>query len=291
MKEGRASLVDVRCRAQVRTYRYPFTYTFYSIEHFLDAGGFHVRLSDISRGLIMAHFDGQVTNAGGRRGFVQFTIEPTGDDTHVKLVSDAYSVPDDGYLVQMRISMLRGVQEWLDGGRTMSPPSRDGGIPRFREGLEGRMFMERPTRLQRPDGSRMAGLMLLTGWMVPVTGIPLVLALGLWPLWALVLVVLCGLPFIMISRLIDDGWMEEAVPWYGITVFAACLTYLVLTAFVGFIFILVPVAMVLRELQEYQTWDRFYWEQHDERFGSGSYHVEIDLEKPNTSIPRPGIVY
>ncbi|NIP34513.1 MAG: hypothetical protein GWN39_06090, partial [Thermoplasmata archaeon] len=85
-------------RAQVRTYHYPYTYTFYSIEHFLDHYGLDVRLSDIASGHIIAHFDRDVSLVGSRKGYLKFTMKPKEEVTQIKMVSSFYNVIDDGQL-------------------------------------------------------------------------------------------------------------------------------------------------------------------------------------------------
>ncbi len=257
MTRGRASLLDVRGRAQIRTYHYPYTYTFYSIEHFLDGNGLELRLSDIGRGRIIAHFDDGVGLTGGRRGFLDFFLEAKDDTTTVRMVSSFYIRVNDPTLYVIRAKVLRRLQMWLDEERTMTLPSYVGDIPRFREEHKGRLLMDRNTALGPPDTSRLARYVSGLGALVILSGFVIVLAMGIFPRWTLVLVLLSGMPFVLASMLIIDGNLELAMAVYSSVGLFAGLTYLVLTVFVGLIFILLPMALIDEIVWEVRTWDRF----------------------------------
>jgi hypothetical protein len=254
---GRASLLDVRGRAQVRTYHYPYTYTFYSVEHFLDAKGLDVRLSHIAGGRIIAHFDENVGLMGCRRGFLDFHLETREDTTRVRMVSSFYNRVNDPSLWVVRERVLRRLQVWLDGERTMTLPRNAGDIPRFRQDLKARLLMVRNTRLGPPDTTKLARYMSGLGALVILSGFVLVLGMGIFPRGALVLVLLSGLPFVLVSMIILEGNWELALSVYSSVGILAGLTYMVLTVFVGLIFVLLPLAVIDETIWEVRTWDRF----------------------------------
>ncbi len=255
---GRASLQDVKGRAQVRTYHYPYTYTFYSIEHFLDHYSLDVRLSDIATGHIIAHFDRDVSLMGSRKGYLKFDIEPKEEVTQVKMVSSFYNVIEDGQLYVARAKVLKRLQAWLDNERTMYVPAYPGDIPRFTDETRGRLLMERRTRLSPPNTVPLARYMSGLGALVMLTGFLIILAMGIMPAWTLALAILCGLPFVYVSMLIMEGRWRMGLSIYSTIGVLAGMLFLFLTLFVGVIFVLVPIAIIDEMIWEVRTWDHFY---------------------------------
>jgi hypothetical protein len=291
MEVGRASLVDVNGMAQVRTYHYPYTYTFYSIEHFLEHHGFDVRLSSIAQGRILVHFDESVPLSGGQRGFADLTIEPTEDITFVKMVAGAYSTIDDTIVIDLRKRTLKGIQRWLDEQRTMAWSPDDEDIPRFRNEHKGRLLKDRPTRLGAPDTEPLARFMLHLGTLMSVTGLVMVVIMGIMPWWAHVLVLMSGFPFILISRLIDEGLVEESISLYATVGLIAGLAYLFTTVCVGLVFVLYHLALIDYELRKYRVWEEFRSKTMESGHGEGTPWIRPRFEEPKGKIPRPGIVY
>lgn len=241
----------------MRTYHYPYTYTFYSVEHFLDAKGLDVRLSDIAGGRIIAHFDECVGITGSRKGFLDFHLETRDDTTRVRMVSSFYNRVNDPTLWVVRKKVLRRLQRWLDEERTMTRPRYEGDIPRFRQDLQGRLLMVRNTRLGPPDTTKLARYMSGLGALVILSGFVIVLGMGIFPRGALILVLMSGLPFVLVSMIILEGNWELALSVYSSVGILAGLTYLVLTVFVGLIFVLLPLAVIDEMIWEVRTWDHF----------------------------------
>jgi hypothetical protein len=264
MVEGKASVLDIKNRAQVRTYHYPYTYTFYSVEHFLQAQNFDVRLSDIGQGRIIAHFDRDGPLVTGKRGYVDITLEAQGDVTLMRMVSSSYNMMNDTVIVGLREWLLNSMQTWLDEERTMILPEDAEDIPRFRNQYQDRLLMARPSKLEPADTIPLVKNMVTLGSLMMLSGILMVGVMGVWPLWTLGLVTLSGLPFMLMAMLILEDRVDIALSMYSSLGILAGLMYLVLTIFLGLIIILVPSMNIDMNIWEMRTWAQFYAEQEGE---------------------------
>jgi hypothetical protein len=291
MARGTASLQDVKGRAQVRTYQYPYTYTFYTIEHCLETKGFQVRLSNIGRGRILAHFSDDVQMAKGRQGFVDISLEARDDGTQLKMTSSTYNRMNDSYIVTFRGRLLRLFQDWLDLQLTMTVPMHEGDIPRFHEEHEGRFFMSRPTRLARPDTGALERNIIALGVIMTASGLVIVIGMGIWPAWALALVILTGLTFLMISMLIAEGMVELALSMYTSLGYIVGALYIILTVFIGLFVIVIPVALIDLDIWELRTWSRFYEELEMEGMTKPPEMVGPPKRELLPNIPWPGRMY
>ena len=283
---------DVKYHVQVRTYHFNYTYTFYTIEHALDHFGLHIRYSNIGEGRILVHFDNDNQLIKNRTGHMELRFEPDGESTLLKLYSAYYSGLDDDVIVAFRKKTLETFQYWLDSEFTMTLPERDGDIPRFRTENISRGLKARPDSLDEPDTEVLGGQLFFLGTGMMISGIIIASALGLWSgFLGMQMAILSGLAFVVFGLMLKEGHIKTVVMLLTTVGPLAGLVYLIATAFIGFIIIMLPVAIIYRELREIIVWNSYYERANGLQIGPGSMveGIGIPWEKwDKTMGPRKG---
>jgi len=260
----RLTLEDTKNHVQVRTYHYNYTYTFYTIEHALDHFGFDIRYSNIGEGRILAHFDDDNQLIKNRRGHMDLRFEPMDEGTLFKMYSSSYNGCEDDEVRAFRRKILKTFQYWLDSQFTMTLPEDGEGIPRFRPESISRGLLSRPETLERPDTDGLVTQLVFLGTSMMVTGILINAGLGIWSgLMGMQMAILSGLPFFVFAIMLRNGSLRSVVGLLMTVGVLAGLVYITVTAFIGLVLIMLPVAVIYITLREVDVWNGYY-----ERLGS-----------------------
>jgi hypothetical protein len=243
---------------QVRIFHYPYTYTFYTIEHLLDHHSFDVRFSDIGRGRILAHFDDSCLLIRNREGHMDLRFEPEDDGTLFTLSSTYYNGQCDDRLRTLRENLLRTIRSWLEREYSMTLPRHEGDIPRFRSNDVARTLIDRPTVIQRIDTYPVVKQMLFLGASMMIGGIVIDAVIDLFPgFWGMHLAILSGMPFLFFAVMIREGRFEAAMGLYAFIGLVAGLVYCVVTVFLGVLIIMFPVAYIDQLVTRIRVWNDY----------------------------------
>ena len=286
------TVVDVRNHVQVRTYRFNYTYTFYTIEHALEHFGFHIRYSNIGEGRILVHFDNANRLIENRTGHMELRLEPDGESTLFKLYSSYYTGMDDDVIIAFRRKVLETFQYWLDSQFTMTLPEEEGDIPRFRPENITRGLRARPDSLARPDTEGLSTQLIFLGTGMMLSGIIIASVFGFWSGYlGMQLAILSGLPFVVFGLMVREGHLNTVVPLLTTVGLVAGLIYIIATSFIGFMIIMLPVAVIYSNLREIIVWRSYFERSNGQQMGPGGLVDDLGIpwEKwDKTMGPRKG---
>jgi hypothetical protein len=265
---------------QERTLPFPFTYAFYTSEHFMDAHNFDIRYCNIGRGRIIAHFDDRNLIIRGHQGHIDLQFKAEGDDTVLSMSTSYYHTLKDEDLFKFRKEFLTTVGLWMEREYSMTLPAFSGDIPRFRSKSDGAAMIDRSIELEAPDMTPLVRQLLYLGSFMMFGGVIFDLLVGFLPsIWGLVMAILTGLPFMVMAVMIHNGDFELVMKHYSFFGWMAGLIFCMFTLLLGVLIVMFPAAMVDYHATRIRVWNRYIDDVGGRIMGEGS--------GPRSTSPSP----
>ena len=262
---------------QERTLPYPYTYTFYTVQHFLDNHKFEIRYCNIGRGRILVHYDDRCLLIRGHEGHIDLRFEPDGDGTVLTVKATYYNTLDDEDLIKFREVLLKNVQFWLEREYTMTLPRFDGDIPRFRHMDDGRVLIDGSIELRPPDTFPLVRQLVILGTSMMVGGIFIDLVIDFMPAyWGLNVAILTGLPFLLFAYLVNTDRHDTFTDNYAFFGWISGIVFCTFTLIIGVFIVMFPAVMVDCHAKRIRIWNAYIkelemYDSNDGRRSGGSY--------------------
>jgi hypothetical protein len=267
---------------QERMLPYPYTYTFYTLEHFLDNHNFDIRYCNIGKGRIIAHYDDSNLLIRGHEGHIDVEMEANGDDTVLSMSTSYYNSLNDEDLFKFRKDFITTVQLWLEREYTMILPQYPGDIPRFRQNNDGAAMIDRSVDLKAPDTLPLSKQLIYLGSSMMIGGIIIDVLIGFMPsFWGMNIAILTGLPFMIFAVMVGGDDFESAMKHYSLFGWMAGLIFCTFTLFIGVIIVVFPAVMVDYHATRIRVWNGYIDDIEGKRAGAGPASLTQDLSDTN----------
>jgi hypothetical protein len=244
---------------QVLTLPYPYVYTFYTVEHFLDSHKFDIRYCNIGKGRIIVHFNDTNLLIRGHEGHMDLRIEPKGNDTVLSMEASYYLNLKDEDLYTFRKDFLTTVQLWLEREYTMILPSHLGDIPRFRQNEDGTALIDRSVDLAMPDTLPLTKQLIYLGSSIMIGGIIIDVLIGFLPAyWGMNMAILTGLPFMLMAVMVEQGRFASAMEQYSFFGWMAGIIFCAFTLLIGILIVMFPAVYVDYHASRIRVWNVYF---------------------------------